>query len=116
MGTTDNISKTSAVTLVTTSITPKSAAYSVSGSGNVAYVITIPHETFNITNTEGTGTMATMAVTSMTCSKGNVVDGSVASFFDDDGNDTFTVGGTLTVASAQAKGLYTGTFDVTVAY
>ena len=33
-----------------------------------------------------------------------------------DGNDSFTVGGTLTVAAAQTAGEYAGTFNVTVAY
>lgn len=32
------------------------------------------------------------------------------------GTDNFTVGGTLEVAAGQTTGLYTGTFDVTVAY
>ncbi len=51
-----------------------------------------------------------MAVTAMDCSDG------LNHTFLANGTDAFTVGGTLTVANAQEPGLYTGTFNVTVAY
>jgi len=97
------------VTGVTVSTTPKAASYSVTGTGLVAYTITIPTASFNITNSTGGGN-ETMAVTSMTCS------GTLNHTFAANGTDAFTVGGTLTVGNAQEPGLYTGTFDVTVAY
>ena len=34
----------------------------------------------------------------------------------DPGTDKFTIGGTLTVKASQASGVYTGSFNVTVAY
>lgn len=101
--------KSGTLTLVSSKVTPKSGAYNVSGTGLVGYVITIPTADFNITNTTGI-VHETMAVSAMTCSKG------AGSTFAADGTDAFKVGGTLTVAAAQAPGLYTGTFNVTVAY
>ena len=105
------------VALVASSVTPKSAAYSVSGTGLVSYTITLPTEPFYITNTAGTG-HETMAVSEMTCSKGTLVGGSVHSVFNANGADSFKVGGTLHVgdANAQTAGYYTGTFTITVAY
>ncbi len=100
---------TGALTLLTSTVTPTAASYTVSGTGLASYAITIPTASFNVTNTTGAGA-ETMAVTAMVCSKGS------ASAFDASGADAFTVGGTLTVGSAQIPGVYTGTFDVTVAY
>ena len=96
-------------TLVTSKVTPKSGAYTVTGTGLVGYIITIPTADFNITNTTGI-VHETMAVSEMTCSKG------ASSTFASDGTDAFKVGGTLHIAANQAAGLYTGTFNVTVAY
>ena len=107
---TDGTRTLTTVTGVNVSVTPTAASYTVTGTGLVAYTITIPTAAFNITNTTGTGPFATMAVSAMDCS------GTLNHTFAADGTDAFTVGGTLTVANAQAPGLYTGTFDVTVAY
>lgn len=90
--------------------TPTAASYTVTGTGLANYAITIPTASFNITNTTGAGA-ETMAVTAMDCSYTGLTSAFVAG-----GTDAFTVGGTLTVASAQVAGIYTGTFDVTVAY
>lgn len=111
----DGRDKTGPLTLVTSSVTPKSGAYTVTGTGLIPYVITLPTASFDITNTTGAGA-ETMAVTNMTCSKGALTAGSVNSVFSAGGTDAFKVGGTLTVSDAQEPGLYTGTFNVTVAY
>lgn len=108
MGVTDNRGFT-VVTLVTGTITPKSAQYTTSGTKLAAYTITIPTASFNITNTSGTGA-ETMAITGMSCT------GGLTHQIDAAGTDVFKVGGNLTVAAAQAPGLYSGPFDVTVAY
>lgn len=97
------------VTLVA-GTTPTAASYTVTGTGLATYAITIPTVSFNITNTTGAGA-ETMTVTAMGCSYTGLTSTFVAG-----GTDAFTVGGTLTVASGQAAGVYTGSFDVTVAY
>lgn len=96
------------VTLVA-GTTPTAASYTVTGTGLATYAITIPTASFNITNTT-TGS-ATMAITAMNCSYAGLTSAFIAA-----GTDAFTVGGTLTVGSGQVAGIYTGTFDVTVAY
>ncbi len=107
MGVTDNRGFT-VVTLVGGTVIPKSGAYTTSGTKLAAYTITVPTASFNITNTSGT--TETMAVTGMTCSGGLTHQIAIG------GTDSFKVGGNLAVAAAQVPGLYTGTFDVTVAY
>jgi hypothetical protein len=108
MGITDNRGFT-VVTLVTGTVTPKSAQYTTSGTKLAAYTITIPTSSFNITNTSS-GNSETMAITGMSCT------GGLTHQIGAGGTDVFKLGGNLAVAAAQADGLYTGTFDVTVAY
>lgn len=103
-------SKTGAITLLTSTVTPTAASYTVTGTGLASYAITIPIASFNVTNTTGAGA-ETMAVTAMNCSYASLL-----SAFAPAGTDAFTVGGTLTVGNAQVPGIYTGTFNVTVAY
>ena len=103
-------SKTLLVTLVTTTVTPTAASYTVTGTGLATYSIVIPTVSFNVTNTTGAGN-ETMAVTAMECSYA-----SLHSAFSAGGTDAFTVGGTLTTGATQVPGVYTGTFNVTVAY
>ena len=98
------------VTGVSVSTTPKAASYTVTGTGLAPYTVTIPTASFDITNTTGSGA-ETMAVTSMTISGG-----SLSKTFAGDGTSSFKVGGTLTVGAAQEPGVYSGSFNVTVAY
>ena len=98
-----------ALTLVSGTVTPSAASYTVTGTELASYAITIPIIPVIVTNTSVGG--GTMNVTAMDCSYGTLL-----SAFDVAGADNFTVGGTLTVGAAQIPGLYTGTFDVTVAY
>jgi hypothetical protein len=97
------------VTLVTGTVTPKSARFITAGTKLAAYTITIPTASFNITNTSGTGN-ETMAITAMDCT------GTLIHQIDASGTDVFKVGGVLSVDAAQEPGLYTGTYSVTVAY
>jgi len=108
MGVTDNRGFT-VVTLVTGTVTPKSAQYTTSGTKLAAYTITIPTVSFNITNTSS-GTSETMAITGMSCT------GGLTHQIGSGGTDVFKVGGNLAVAADQEPGLYTGAFNVTVAY
>ena len=111
----DGRNKTGNLTLVSSKVTPKSGYYTVTGTGLVPYVITVPTNSFNISNTTGLGN-ETMAVTGITCSKGALTAGAIGSTFTSGGTDNFKIGGTLHVGINQAPGLYTGTFNVTVAY
>jgi hypothetical protein len=104
-------SKTGAdLVLVTGTVTPTAASYTVTGTGLATYSIVIPVASFNVTNTTGSGN-ETMAVTDMGCSYATL-----HSAFSAGGTDAFTAGGTLTAGASQAPGVYTGTFNVTVAY
>ncbi len=111
----DGRTKTGSITLVNSKVIPKSGSYTLTGTGSVPYSITVPTESFDITNTTGTGSQ-TMTVTELTCSKGTLTAGSVTTAFPSAGIDAFKVGGTLTVGPSQVPGVYTGTFSVTVAY
>lgn len=99
------------VTLVDGTITPTSASYTVTGTGDASYSIVIPTASFDILNTTTGVATDKMAVTAMTCSKSDLL-----STFSHTGTDGFKVGGTLNVGIAQTPGKYTANFDVTVAY
>jgi hypothetical protein len=86
------------------------AAYSVSGAVSTTYGITLPS---TITVSQGASNMTISSLLARTASAAaNGLTGTLSLT----GTDNFTVGGTLNVAAGQATGVYTGTFDVTVAY
>lgn len=85
------------------------AAFDVTGNDAEAYTITLGNTT--ITLTSGANSMT---VTPFTCSKTGTSPTFTSSLAS--GADTFYIGGTLNVGVSQATGVYTGTFDVTVAY
>lgn len=96
---------TSAVVLST--VTPGAAAsFNVTGDNNATYAITLPG-TATITHTNTIDTMSVGTFTSTPSATGTLSGA---------GAETVAVGGTLTVASAQLAGAYTGTFSVTVEY
>lgn len=99
---------TGGVGLANLSPTATSAAYTVSGSANLAYSITLPTSNIVATRQGGTETLTVNAFTSN--KSGNVSVLSATS------SDTFTVGATLNVSAGQVAGLYQGNFNVTVAY
>lgn len=80
------------------------AAFIVSGSASTSYTITVPSEPISLTS--GTDTMT---VDEWTSSKS---DGTT----DTSGQDSFKIGGTLTVVPDQPAGTYVGSFVVTVDY
>lgn len=99
--------QTGGVTLTNFTPTATSAAYTVTGSANLAYTIALPVASVTVTRSGG----ETMTITAFTSSKaGN------ASTLSGSGSDNFTVGGTLNVGGSQVAGLYQGNFNVTVAY
>lgn len=95
--------RTGAVVLST--VTPGAAAsFNVTGDNNATYAITLPA---SATITSGVNNMTVGTFTSTPSATGTLSGA---------GAQTVTVGGTLTVASAQVAGAYTGTFSVTVEY
>jgi hypothetical protein len=102
--------QTGGVNLSVQAPTASNAAYNVSGAVNTTYGITLPS---TITVTSGGANMTINSLLARTASAGtNGLTGTLST----SGTDNFTVGGTLNVAAGQATGIYTGTFDVTVAY
>ena len=85
--------------------TPSAAQFTVGGSTTYGFDITLPADGV-VTLTNGTDTMA---VNTFESSEGTT-SALVA------GTKDFNVGATLVVTDAKSSGLYTGTFDVTVAY
>lgn len=100
--------KTGGVTLPAVEGTVAAASFTVSGTANYTYAITLPSTAVKLTRQSGT---EFMNATSFTCSP------SATGQLSSTGQQTLTVGATLTVAAAQAAGVYTsGNFDVTVNY
>ena len=90
------------------SATIAAAAFNVTGTGSLAYAITLPANADIITGAGDTASKK-MNVGTFTDSKSG--SGTLSS-----GTDSFTVGATLTVASTNIAGAYTGSFSVTVEY
>ena len=88
------------------------ASYTVAGQANTTYAITLPGS-ITVTHTNATNTMSIGTLLARTTSAG--VDGPTGTL-SGTGADAFTIGGTLSVVAAQLAGVYSGTFDVTVAY
>jgi hypothetical protein len=88
------------------------AAYDVTGTKNTIYALFLP-ETITVTETQSTETM-TIGLLKARFSGADV--DATTSKLSQSGTDSFTVGGTLTVADAQTPGDYAGTFNVTVDY
>ncbi|NVN93912.1 MAG: DUF4402 domain-containing protein [Bacteroidetes bacterium] len=87
------------------------AAYTVGGAISTTYAITLPS---SITVSDlSTHTMTINSLLARTASAGtNGLTGTLSGT----GTDSFTIGGTLNVAAAQVAAVYSGTFNVTVAY
>jgi hypothetical protein len=88
--------------------------FAVSGTGSLAYTVTIPAGSITLTESGGAGhTMSVGTFTSRTASTGAGTAGTLSS-----GSDTVYIGATLTVGTAAVNeaGTYNGTYTVTVAY
>jgi hypothetical protein len=86
------------------------AGFTVTGARNLGVLVTLPSSAVTLTGSGG-GTMSLGSFTSyfptgttLTAASGTI------------GTTTIDVGGTLTVAAGQTTGVYTGSFDVSVAY
>lgn len=82
------------------------ASFAVTGDTTATYAITLPSTAVTITRTGFTETMSVGTFVSNPSGTGTLTAGA----------QTLLVGGTLTVASAQVAGAYTGSFNVTVDY
>ncbi len=92
--------------------TVTAAAFTIEGEGAATYSVTLP---LSVSLTGGTGTAMTVAT--FTSTPGTVAGaGTLSGSAGADGTQTLLVGGTLAVGATQAAGLYSGLFDVTVAY
>jgi len=89
------------------------AAYSVTGTMNATYALTLPA---TIVVTETVGSTAVMTINALTARFNGAAADALVSTLSATGTDDFTVGGTLTVTEAQISGIYAGTFPVTVDY
>jgi hypothetical protein len=121
-GTTINRSKTSDVTLLTTTqnITVSIPTFTVTGEGSYTYTITMP-TTITLSNTTSgaSGTMSVALAPYDYLSQADITGGrALSGTFGQAaaGEDKFMIDAALTVASAQTSGLYKATFDVSVNY
>ena len=105
-------SQTGGVNLSVQAPVATNAAYTVGGAVSTTYAITLP-ATITVTKAVTLETMTIGTLLAHTASSG--VDG-LTGTLSGGGADSFTVGGTLSVAAAQVAGTYSGTFNVTVAY
>lgn len=90
------------------------ATYTVTGEPLYTYMITLPADiTVTHTDLSTTMTIDNLLAKSTSGTESHTATGTLVAVA---GTESFTVGGTLTVAAAQLAGVYTGTFNVTVAY
>jgi len=103
------------VTATTIAPVATNAAYDVTGTMNVTYALVLPS---TITVTETTASSATMTISLLKArfTNGAPVADAITSTLSGTGTDSFTLGGTLTIKTAQLPGIYHGTFDVSVDY
>jgi len=94
---------------------PTNAAYTVTGNANQTYAVVLPTTT-TVTHTSVTTGVFEMDITLMKARFSGAAEDATISNLSSDGNDSFTVGGTLTVLPNQVGGQYTGTFQVSVDY
>jgi len=102
---------TSAATPVATN-----AAYSVTGTINETYAVTLPQTAVTVTHTTLSSGVYQMDITLFKARFNGASSDATTSTLDASGNDSFTVGATLTVKANQLGGIYAGTFDVSVDY
>ena len=103
IGTSGARSQTSTVSLFNQGSTQNAASFTVTGEGTNTYAITLPT---GATISSGSNSMTVGSFTSNPSGTGVLSAGA----------QTLLVGGTLTVASGQAPGNYTGSFSVLVEY
>lgn len=86
----------------------KRALFTVNGTPNASYYVKLPTEDGNTIPLTGPQGADPLIITSLVHNAEGLLD--------EDGEEQFSVGGTLSVKANQPAGEYTGTFDVIVAY
>ena len=107
-------SATAGVTLSALSPLKSLATCLVTGEPLYTYAITLPDD-ITVTHTDLSTTMTIDALLAKSTS-GIESHTAVGTLIAVAGTESFTIGGTLNVAMAQLAGVYSGNFDVTVAY
>lgn len=97
--------------VLTNSASAVAASFSVAGQANASYSISITDN--DLTHTDG---VTTMALATKHDVDATTADSPASGTLDGTGAQTIYVGGTLTVAAAQAAGTYSGTITATVEY
>jgi hypothetical protein len=90
------------------------ASYTVTGTMNATYALTLPSTVIPVTET--TLHSASMDITAFTARFNTEIVDATTSKISSLGVDDFKVGATLTVKPSQIGGIYAGTFPVTVDY
>jgi len=104
-------SKTGGVTLQALAPFMSLATYTVSGEPTRTYSIILPM-TIAVTCTGYSMTIGTLLAKSTSGIESHTATGTLGA----GGTEQFTIGATLTVGAGQFEGIYSGTFDVSVAY
>ena len=104
--------RTGTATTATIGTAAAAARFDVTGTANATYAITLPSDaTINLTG-PGTQMPVNTFVSALSAGGTNVSTGTLSNV----GAQSIYVGATLTIGIAQVSGVYSGTYDVTVAY
>jgi hypothetical protein len=98
---------------------PTVASYTVTGTPNETYAVSLPTTPVTLTSTTAataSGTQTTMEITDFKASFDAGVTDKTTSTLSSSGGDSFVVGGLLTIKPLQIPGVYTGTYNVTINY
>lgn len=87
---------------------PVTAAFTVEGTSNAGYYVKLPTDHGGSVSLTGPANADPLTITSLVHNATGTLNV--------EGKETFSVGGTLAVNPNQPAGVYTGTFDVIVAY
>ena len=102
----------SLITLLSQAPVAHNAAYTIYGSKNAHYIVTLPANN-TVIITSGANQMHVDNFTIITVNNGA---GNGTGKLNLTGTDTFRIGATLKLAGSQPAGSYTGTFTITAAY
>lgn len=102
----------SLITLLSQAPVAHNAAYTIYGSKNAHYIVTLPANGIVKINSGANQ----MNVDNFTIKSTNNGAGNGTGKLNQQGTDTFRIGATLKLANGQPAGIYTGTFTITAAY
>jgi hypothetical protein len=95
----------------------KVGTYTVGGTKNSTYAVSIPEAKIIVANGDGGTTVNEMTIDDLNLDfTSNVEAGGVIGKLAADGTDSFKLGGTLNIIAEQNAGVYAGTFTISVDY